>query len=336
MKSRFFAGALACLAAVVSWGGMFPVMGSALKVMNPFLFTAIRYTTAGLMFLGFLLLREGRDSLRLEGRAAVVWILGSLGFAGFGFLVFLGQKMAGPSGALSASVMMALMPMLSILINWFFRKIRPLRWSLAFILLSFLGVLTVVTRGRYQALLLLQDNVPADILILLGATCWVIYTIGSSYFPKWSALRYTALTTALGVPTILGVNLALFFAGHNEMVSTEALVSLLPHIAYMVLVAGFLGVLCWNSGNKIITPINGVLFMDVVPTTTFIISALRGYRFNTAELIGVSMTISALIMNNLYQRFAAAPAAATPRPAAPSPVGLSVAVGPAPSVSQND
>ena len=44
--------------------------------------------------------------------------------------------------------------------------------------------------------------------------------------------------------------------------------------------------------NKIVTPINGVLFMDVVPMTTFAISALRGYTFNSAELFGVSLTVT--------------------------------------------
>lgn len=312
MKNRFFLGVMLCLGAVLSWGGMFPVMGSALKVMNPFLFTAIRYSTAGLMFVAFLTWREGRRALHLEGRAIALWVFGSLGFAGYGFLVFLGQKMAGPSGALSASVMMALMPMLSILINWLFRGIRPLRWSPLFVAMSFTGVLFVVTKGHFTALLMLQENVLADVLILLGAACWVIYTIGATYFPAWSSVRYTALTTALGVPTILGVNIALFLAGKNPMVSGGAIVSLAPHIAYMVVVAGFIGVLFWNSGNKIVTPINGVLFMDVVPMTTFAISALRGYTFNSAELFGVSLTVSALILNNVYQRFAMLRAAAKP------------------------
>ena len=313
MKNRFFLGVLLCLGAVLSWGGMFPVMGSALEVMNPFLFTAIRYSAAGLMFVVFLGWREGSRALRLEGRGIALWVLGSVGFAGYGFLVFLGQKMAGPSGALSASVMMALMPMLSILINWLFRGIRPLRWSPLFVAMSFTGVLIVVTKGHISALLMLQENVLADVLILLGAACWVIYTIGATYFPAWSSVRYTALTTALGVPTILGVNVALFVAGKNPMVSGGVIVSLLPHIAYMVVVAGFFGVLSWNAGNRIVTPINGVLFMDVVLMTTFTISALRGYTFNGAELFGVSLTVSALALNNVYQRFAmlrAAPATA--------------------------
>jgi drug/metabolite transporter (DMT)-like permease len=201
-------GVVFCLVAVLSWGGMFPIMGSALTVVNPFMFTAIRYTAAAALFLSLLYYTEGPKALRLDRRAFALWVLGSLGFAGFGFLVFAGQKMAGRSGAVSASVMMALMPLLSVLINWLFRSIKPLKYSLCFVLMSFAGVLCVVTRGDFTSLFLLEENVLADLLILLGAVCWVIYTIGASAFPGWSALRYTALTTALGVSTIWAVNLA--------------------------------------------------------------------------------------------------------------------------------
>src|SRR5262249_44989283 len=304
-----------CLVAVLSWGGMFPVMGSALTVVNPFLFTALRYTSATALFLLLLYWKEGGQALRPDGRALAVWGLGSLGFAGFGFFVFLGQQMAGPSGAVSASVIMALMPLLSVLINWAWRGVKPLRYSLAFVSLSFFGVLCVVTRGDFLSLLRLQENVLADLLILLGAACWVVYTIGASLFPRWSPLRYTALATALGVSTIWLVNGVLMALGHNPPPTVATVVSIGPQLAYMVLVAGFLGVLAWNSGNKILTPVNGVLFMDVVPVTTFVIAAMGGYGFNRAEFVGAGMTIAALILNNVYQRrVGARPGAAKPAP----------------------
>jgi drug/metabolite transporter (DMT)-like permease len=290
---------------------MFPVMGSALTVVNPFLFTAIRYTAAAALFLGLLGAVEGRKAFRLEKRGFALWVLGSLGFAGFGFFVFLGQKMAGRSGAVSASVMMALMPLLSVLINWLFRGAKPLKYTPCFVLMSFLGVLCVVTRGDFASLLLLGENVVADVLILLGAVCWVVYTLGASAFPGWSALRYTALTTALGASTIWLVNLALGAFGCNPVPSLAALASIGPQFAYMILIAGFLGVFAWNSGNKALTPINGVLFMDVVPLTTMAISALQGYVFNRAELLGAGLTLSALVLNNLYQRVARAKPRAT-------------------------
>ena len=312
MKNKYLLGILFCLTAVLSWGGMFPVMGTAMKVVNPFIFTLIRYTSAAVLFLLLLYVKEGRKAFAFEGRSLQIWLLGSSGFAGFGFLVFLGQKLSGPSGALSASVMMALMPLLSVVVNWLFRGIKPLKYSLAFVLMSFFGVLTVVTKGDYATLARLRSDVLADGCILLGALCWVVYTIGAAYFPKWSPVRYTALTTCLGVLTIWAVNLALWISGYQRVPSLADCQSILPQILYMVLIAGFVGVLAWNAGNKILTSLNGVLFMDVVPITTFAIAAFQGYLFNRAEMIGAGLTVSALIFNNIYQRVATQAAVVAP------------------------
>ncbi|MGS3451518.1 DMT family transporter [Klebsiella electrica] len=64
-------------------------------------------------------------------------------------------------------------------------------------------------------------------------------------------------------------------------------------------IAGFIGILCWNMDNKILTPMNGVLFMDVVPLTAFSISAMTG---------------AALLLNNLYLRYRGAKTVMLARP----------------------
>lgn len=80
-------------------GGMFPVMTHALTYIDPFNFTTFRYGIAGIAFALLLLFREGQNSFRLKGeRWGLAWLFGTLGFAGFGFLVFLGQSLAGPGG----------------------------------------------------------------------------------------------------------------------------------------------------------------------------------------------------------------------------------------------
>ena len=101
-------GVLFCLIATISWGAMFPVMNSALQHIDPFTFTSLRYSIAGLVFLALLVWREGAAALNLKGeRIGLAWFFGTAGFAGFGFLVFLGQQMAGKEGALTASITMA-------------------------------------------------------------------------------------------------------------------------------------------------------------------------------------------------------------------------------------
>jgi hypothetical protein len=75
-----------------------------------------------------------------------------------------------------------------------------------------------------------------------------------------------------------------------------------PHLLYMGPVAGFGAILLWVSGNRILGPMNGVLFMDVVPITAFVVSALTGVVPTSVQVGGASLTAVALIMNNIYLR----------------------------------
>ncbi|WP_449371637.1 DMT family transporter [Thiomonas sp.] len=300
---RYVTGLLCCLAATISWGAMFPVMTDALRHMDPFTFTALRYSLAGLAFLALLLVREGVKSLSLKGeRWGLAWLFGSAGFAGFGFLVFLGQKLAGPSGALTASIMMATMPMLGMFVIWALRKVRPPLFSFVFISTSFAGIVTVITKGNLHALLVSPAAYVADLPIVIGALCWVIYTVGASYFPKWSAYRYTTVTTLLGLTTVFAIDLVLLALGVIPEPTLSAVAAVAPQLLYMAFVAGFIGVLCWNIGNKILTPLNGVLFMDVVPITAFTVSALTGVVPVPMQITGATITAISLLMNNIYQR----------------------------------
>ncbi|WP_230950498.1 hypothetical protein [Burkholderia cepacia] len=67
-------------------------------------------------------------------------------------------------------------------------------------------------------------------------------------------------------------------------------------------VAGFGAILLWMTGNRNLGPMNGVLFMDIVPITAFIVSAVTGVVPNRAQILGAALTGVALILNNLYLR----------------------------------
>ena len=75
-------------------------------------------------------------------------------------------------------------------------------------------------------------------------------------------------------------------------------------LIYMISFAGVIAVFAWNLGNRIVGPINGILFMNLVPITSFVISIVNGYKISAFELAGVSITILALVGNNIYNRVA--------------------------------
>jgi drug/metabolite transporter (DMT)-like permease len=90
---------LLSLTAAVSWGAMFPVADHVLPRVDPFAMTAIRYGLGSLAFLGILLAVEGSGALRFDGRLRELFVVGSIGFAGFNLLSFVGLEHTTPQGA---------------------------------------------------------------------------------------------------------------------------------------------------------------------------------------------------------------------------------------------
>lgn len=302
-KNNLIKGMILCLLTVISWGVMFPIATVILKTMDPFYFTAIRYGVADIIFLIILYGLEGRKSFQLEGKGLKLFIFGTLGFAGYSFLTFGGQKIIGTSGAVQASIMMALMPLLTIIVNTFIKETKPQMFTLIIMCFALTGVLLVITKGDINNLLAVRTNLIGDTLIFIGTICWVFYTIGgTTTFNSWSPIRYTSLSCTMGVISIVALTL---IGTQAKLIAPPLLnITLLNfwRLAYVAFIAGVMAVVCWNYGNKILTPINGSLFMNIVPVTTFVVSIMQGTHFKTVELIGALITICSLVANNVYIR----------------------------------
>src|SRR5690349_21908871 len=88
--------ALPSLTAALAWGAMFPIAASAVTRIDPFTLTAIRYGVAALVFLALLKIIGG--NLRTN-RHKELFVLGSIGFAGFNLLSYAGLEHTEPQNA---------------------------------------------------------------------------------------------------------------------------------------------------------------------------------------------------------------------------------------------
>jgi drug/metabolite transporter (DMT)-like permease len=301
VKDTVVAGAVSCLVAGVAWGAQFPIAGSALTRIDPFYFTCLRYMAVSLILVGLLIASEGLAALRFEGRAAGAWFFGTMAFTVYNFLVFLGQTTAGPSGAVLASLMMALMPIVAVLVTWAAGKTTPGPFTLGCIAVAFLGVSLVITRGDVGLLSSTGGNLGPALLILAGVSAWVIYTIGGSRF-AWSPLRYTTLSCLLGTASAVVAVVLATLAGYLTVPAIDTLAAIRWEMGYMIAISGVLALFSWNAGNRALTPINGILFINLVPVTTFAIAIASGYALSPPEVVGAVVTIAALVSNNLHQR----------------------------------
>ncbi|MDX6455444.1 MAG: hypothetical protein QOD48_1551 [Gaiellaceae bacterium] len=308
MRTRTTAlGAIFATTTALAWGGQFVVGKSALGTLNAFPLTTIRYAAAALLWLIVLAAVEGRTALRLDGHGRRLFWLGSLGFAGFNLLAYTGLAHARPQ---SASLIVALGPLLTALVLWRRTRLRPSRTTLALLGVALAGVALVISGGHPSSIV--NGSIGwGDGLVLGGVFSFVLYGLGAAEFPELSPLRYTALTASLGWITVAAATAVALGSGLVAMPSGHQIWSVTPQIAYLAIPGAFVAVLTWNAAIGLIGPQNAVLFGNLIPVTTFGIEIVRGYRPGAVELGGAALTITALVVNNLLvRRSARSPASA--------------------------
>ncbi|MDI2586679.1 DMT family transporter [Psychrobacillus sp. NEAU-3TGS] len=302
MKGNVLLGAILCLVASVSWGAMFPVAHAAFQYIDPFYFTIIRYGSVTVILVLLLFWKEGKQAFQLEGKGLSLWFFGTMAFTVYNLLIFWGEDLLGEPGVMVASIMESLMPMISIVIFWMLYRRRPYTFTLVCVLIAFIGASLVITKGNFGAFLTATDNFIPSILILIAVIGWVVYTMGGSEFRGWSALRYSTLSCLLGTITAGFIVLILTFTGYVSVPNMETITIVSPHLLFMIIFPGLIALLGWNVGVSILTPLNGLLFINFVPVTTLVISLIQGNQVNYVELIGITFIIFSLIANNMFLR----------------------------------
>jgi drug/metabolite transporter (DMT)-like permease len=321
MSNKAAAPTLA-LVAVLSWGAMFPIAAHAIPHVEPLHLTALRYGLASLAFVALLWRIEGIRSLLPQGRALRLWVLGTLGFAGFNLLSYVGLEHTGPR---NAALIVPTMPLVTALVRWARDGVKPAASTLGATFLALAGVVLVISRGDLTTLG--QGGIGfGSLLVLAGVFGWVLYTLGAADFPDWSPLRYTTLSAIPGTVSILVITEVATLAGWVAAPSAADVGTIWPELAFIVVMGAVAAVLSWNSAIRALGPQNGSLFINLVPVTAFAISIGGGYRPGAVELAGAGLTIGALVGGNLLARsprgvrmraaewLRRQPAAAAPRP----------------------
>lgn len=302
MNKRVLYGALLCLVASVSWGAMFPVANHAFQYIDPFYFTIFRYIPVAVILVVLLWMKEGSRAFKTEGKGALLWFFGTMGFTVYNLFIFWGQNALGQSGVLLASVLEALMPMISILILWLFVGKKPNAMSLGFVLLALIGVIVVITKGDISVLFSNHQLIPV-IALFISVIGWVLYTMGGGRFSGWSVLRYSALSCLYGIATATIVVMIATGFGIAQVPSVAEISAVKWDIAFMVVFPGVIALLGWNVGVSILKPVNGLLFINFVPITTVIITFLQGRAITIYDIVGVLIVIVALTLHAIFQRW---------------------------------
>src|SRR5262249_56146750 len=112
-----------------------------------------------------------------------------------------GYAGVGPARPQSASLIVALAPLLTALVVWRRTRMRPSNTTFLMLALALTGVALVISGGHPASIV--DGSIGwGDALVFAGVFSFVVYGLGAAQFPGFSALRYTTLTAALGRLTI--------------------------------------------------------------------------------------------------------------------------------------
>lgn len=277
---------------------MFPVAKRSFAYVDAFALGTLRYFFGLFMLVAVLWFVEGRKALSYEGRGASATVAGLLGITGFNGFVWFGLTFSLPE---HGAIIMALQTPFTALAVWLLQGQRPRSFTIACIAIAIAGVLLVVTRGDPRHAFE-GGSLVGDLLIVVGAICWVSYTMISSRFAGWSPLRFSVLTCIPGGMGLIAVNGLAIAAGVATVPSAASVAAVGWQIVYFAIFSVVLGIIAFNQAVRWSGPLNTMLMLNLIPLCVFAIEASLGRSFGAMELGGAALVIGALFANNLYLR----------------------------------
>lgn len=236
-------------------------------------------------------LRTQWPQLKRGWRAVVA--LGLLGVGGYNTLAYIALQY---TAATNAVLLNSFIPIATIALSWAFLKkhLRDIEWI--GVLISLLGVTTIVARGEFATLAGLSLNI-GDLWMLAAVIVWALYTIGLQWRPAGvDPMLMLAAFTAVGL-------LALAPAYAWEIAQGRLIhlnPSSLAGIAYTGVLPGFAGYVFYNRAVGEVGASKASLFIHLMPVFGTVLSAIflgevpQNYHFIGIALIfaGIFLTTS--------------------------------------------
>ncbi len=181
---------LEALFAVIAWGGSFIATKVALRDVAPVTVVWLRFAIGWVILGAGMALR--RQAQRPHGRDLLYFAF--LGFLGISFHQWLQSTGLQTAQASTTSWIVATTPVFIALLGWVALQERLRALQIVGIGLAAAGVLLVVTRGSLAALASGSFGTPGDVLILVSAPNWAVFTIlsrrGLKLYPATMMMFY--------------------------------------------------------------------------------------------------------------------------------------------------
>lgn len=258
--------------ATIFWG----IQPLCIKILianwTPASLTCLRYLFISMILFFIMYLRHEKKFIPPKNCIIPLLLMGLTGIAINNVSQFTGLKY---STITNCTLIAATGPAVTALLSAIFirERLKLLQWL--GIVISFVGVIFLITKGSWEILTNFKFN-PGDILFFTCQIVWAAYSIiGLRVMKHLSAIAVTAWSGLLG-----SIEVALFALFTNQLGYVNLDISGWSSFAFVVLCGGVGSMLFWNIGVKNAGPSMAAIFSNLTP----IFGMLCGAVFLSEEI----------------------------------------------------
>lgn len=267
------------------WAGNFVVARLMRDEIPPIQMSLWRWVAAAVLLLPFAAGDMRRDWPRIRGNLPFLVLLAVVGVTAFNSLIYVALH---HTTVLNGALINSLMPVVTFVLAFFLLRERLSPRQLTGIVISLVGAVVVITQGRPLAALTLSLN-RGDLLVLVGLSCWALYTT----LVKWRPPRLQPLAL-LGVTFWLGAlfHLPLVAWEISQQGGFQPSTSSLSAILYLAVFPSILAYVIWNRCIVLLGPGRTGMFMHLMPIFSGALAvSFLGERLGMYHLVAFSLVV---------------------------------------------
>lgn len=275
------------LIATILWGGNFVIGRAVANDLPPFTLAFLRWCVALIVFLPITYKALKRDFSQIKKHWVIVLFLGFTGVASFNTLVYIALHY---TTSINASLMNMLTPVFIYILSFIFLKEKLNRNQFIGTVISFIGVITIISNGSIQALQHLSFN-KGDLIVIIAVILWSIYSL----LVKQYASELPGQSTFL-ISIVIGIVMLLPFYIHENMStalvihwSTTAIFAVL----YTGILASIIAFLAWNTGVVRLGANRAGIYLNFIPVFASIFAVIFiGEKIVLSQIIGGLLVVA--------------------------------------------
>ena len=259
-NQRWWAYALPMIAVLI-WSLNITVTRYVAEFISPISISFYRWLIAFVLMSPFVLLSVWKYRTEIRQHA---WQFAVLGACGMVFYQGLAYSAAHYTTATNMGIINAFTPIFTIFISMFILKEMPTRYAVIGGILSFLGLLYVMSQGNLQSLMHLAGHW-GDLLMILAVFLYAFYGV---FLKKWQIQMPLLTSLYVQIAFALLFHLPFVFVLGLDAINSQNVGSVLYAGVFPSIVAP----LVWMMAVQYIGPNRTSIFMNVMPIGTALIA----------------------------------------------------------------